>query len=219
VWQLAAYMTCLRAELGLYMPVEAHIYCPRIEQSFDCPDHPYEETLAKIRQVIERCKEPNAPLNAKPSACKFCKARAICTELNRELQLVVADRCELTPTIRAKRREFLALVESWAERVKEEDRQHLLNGGEIPGWELRTRRGPRFIPDPYTAWLRLRQHLGQDEIMGAVKMEIGKIEEAFAKREGFGETKKERIAFCSVVLGDTIQLKPDYTVVLKTKGA
>lgn len=174
-------------------------------------------TVAKIMAVIERCKQPDAPCSANPEACKYCRAQGICPELHREVELVVRDKCELTPAIRAKRREFLSLVESWAERVKEDDRQFCLNGGEIPGWELRTKHGPRFIPDPYTAFLRLREHFGPEEIMGVVEMKIGKIEETALKHQGWGETQKERIAFINTVLGETVERKPDCVTLVRSR--
>jgi hypothetical protein len=162
-WQMAAYAVALYEEF--HKPVEAYVYCPRLEQAFDCPPYPYEQTLVRIKEVIATSRRPDAPLHVQPEACKYCKARAICPELNRELSVVVADRTQLTPTTRAKRREFLALVETWAERVRTEDRQFMLDGGEIPGWEIRKRQGPRFIPDAYTAWLHLHDHLSPSEIM------------------------------------------------------
>lgn len=176
-------------------------------------------TVEKLKKIIARSEASDAPLNANPEACKYCRAQGICPELHREVELVVRDKCELTPAIRAKRREFLGLVESWAASVREEDLQFCKSGGEIPGWELRTRHGPWFIAAPYAAWKRLEPYISREELVNATKLEFGKIQGAFiaaqAEKQG---SKKAAEALLSWVLGDAVERKPDYVALVKAKA-
>lgn len=216
-WQLAALCVSLEQLVGL--KTRGHIFCPRTGEVWDAPHYDVDGTVEKIKSVIARCQQPDAPCSANPEACKYCRAQGVCPELGREVELVVRDKCELTPAIRAKRREFLSLVESWAEAVKEEDRQFCLNGGEIPGWELRSRHGPRFISNPYAAWKRLETYLSREALVNATKLEIGKLESAFvaaqSKEQG---SKKAAEALFSVVVGDAVERKPDYVTLVRAKG-
>ena len=72
----------------------------------------------------------------------------------------------------------------------------------IPGWALRPGAVRRSLSDPSKVWDRLSDTLSVDQFMVAVKIEVGRLQDQWARVNGIAPTKaKEEF---NAVLGDLV---------------
>ena len=153
--QMLLYAAGAIEQFGLaysFERVRVVIHQPRLSRS---PDE-WECSLLDVSEVVARAREVIAskPTEPKPgeAACRFCKAKAICPALEKEVQQsVLGDFEDLTPKAVAEatdklqyvfsqalgqRMDCVDLVEMWCKAVRARAESELLAGRGVTGWKL-----------------------------------------------------------------------------------
>jgi len=138
----------------------------------------------QIQGIVEAAMHPEAPRTPSPSACKYCRAKAICPEAGG----VASELAVFTPAqVPALSNESIAdfldkadVVEAFIEAIRDEAKSRLLQGHEIAGRKLASGRTSRSVEDPVEAFKALEQHLTPEQFTSACKVSIPQLEKIFA---------------------------------------
>jgi hypothetical protein len=136
----------------------------------------------QIQGIVEAAMHPDAPRTPSPSACKYCRAKAICPEAGG----VASELAVFTPAqVPALSNESIAdfldkadVVEAFIEAIRDEAKSRLLQGYEIAGRKLASGRTSRSVEDLSGAFERLG--LDSDQFLGACKVSVPALEKIFA---------------------------------------
>lgn len=125
-------------------------------------------------------------------ACLYCKKRGTCTALLTELvryahQMHLSDitdyNLDLTvPENRAKLFELLKTLSKAVGQAQDKLTEAHLNGDEIPGYELKFRKGARSIRDTIKAWETVKDVVDLEEFLKSCKVKMGDLEELVVKK-------------------------------------
>ena len=183
--QLRAYAVLVRKNLNIK---EAYVAIVQpMAQKYTIAHYDESDLIAaetQIQGIVEAAMHPKAPRTPSPSACKYCRAKAICPEAGG----VTSDLAVFTPAqVPALSNESIAdflrkadVVEAFIEAIRDEAKTRLLKGEEIAGRKLQAGRTSRSIEDPVEAFKALEQHLTPNEFTSACKVSIPQLEKIFA---------------------------------------
>lgn len=160
-----------------------------------------------VRTIIARCEEfdktgDNTMLRPSEAACLYCGRKGKCeavknyalTISQNYATLEVVDNVhssQITDPEKMARAFTLArIMEKWAESVKKHALEMHLNGGELPGYEIRERAATREINNPILALPVLREYLDQEEIVACAKLSLSKMEKIVSDKAEKGKKSK-----------------------------
>lgn len=181
-----------------------------------------EEAEERVNGIIEKV-ETGAPANP-CSYCSWCGNAASCQALADRANAVAAGRedwgleqyhsTEINdPEEAAKARKLALHLEKWVEAVKYHTLKLAKQHGGLPGFQLNTKQGTRFvksIPDACA-----RSGLTPDQFLGACKVTLGELERIFATEFELEYTSKAAaLRGLAEKLGDCID-RGESTQVLK----
>lgn len=231
--QLRAYAAMANQERGC-TEVAVAISQPRLsyEQRLTLAAYNKADIDASIEQ-LERiwfdAKNPQAPLRASDSACRYCRARSVCPEFAR----VMAEGLALIPSVSgtvAKREAEITrtLAEATDEAIgqilnaiqfagfiddatKDEARRRIQDDPDASkriGWKLGKESSKRKIVDPARAIakLMLRGVLTRDEIFECSAPSLTKLQDKLIEKKKIGY--KEAKELVNEILGDAIENEP-----------
>ena len=86
------------------------------------------------------------------------------------------------PENRAKLFEILKTLSKAVEQAQSDLTTSHLNGDEIPGYELKFRKGARSIKDTIKAWETVKESVDLSDFLSSCKVKIGDLEELVVKK-------------------------------------
>jgi hypothetical protein len=145
--------------------------------------------------IIHEAKRYDAPLKASESACRYCKAKGICPEYRKTMDLMPAGM-----PVEAFRRSLGALDVERLEEVMaaikfavmiEPDAKAIvaerIRLGIMPGWEMKNNGSTRTVDDVVTLFLRIQEMLpdvSAEDFMKTMKPTLGALETLIHKHGG-----------------------------------
>lgn len=139
----------------------------------------------QISDIIAKAYDPNAPRIPSPVACKYCGAKSVCPEArgltNQVMQLASENVKGLTNDEIAKYLERAEVVEGIIEAIKSEAKSRLLAGFPIYGYKLENGNSSRSIPNPDSAYERLKEVMTPQEFTKCCKVSAPQLESLLAK--------------------------------------
>jgi hypothetical protein len=176
----------------------------------------------RVKTVIDRRKAYEKSLDAKmlnprPANCLYCGAKAKCQSLH-SIAFKIAKKYDETfqipsevhssqiqdPKEMSKAKAIAVVMSKWADSVTEHSLQMVLNGTELPGWELTTRTGKLKINDAqaaYTAVKSIEPDLTEEEFLKYAAITKTGLETLVADRAAHGE-KASRVRSLNEALID-----------------
>jgi CRISPR/Cas system-associated exonuclease Cas4 (RecB family) len=200
--QLRAYAVLVRKNLNIK---EAYVAIVQpMAQKYTIAHYDESDLIAaetQIQGIVEAAMHPEAPRTPSPSACKYCRAKAICPEAGG----VASDLAVFTPAqVPALSNESISdylekadIVEAFIEAIREEAKSRLLAGHEIAGRKLASGRTSRSIEDLSGAFERAGLDSGQ--FLSACKVSVPALEKIFAT------TKDMKPAEAKAALGKLLE--------------
>ena len=178
--------------------------------------------VARIKAAVEGAKNPDAPYHPDKANCRYCGVKATCPAL---LGLAVRATPKIlagfsipehlqganitNPLMMSQALVIADILANWATDLKEHARTMLLEGGDIPDYELGERKSPRGITSATAAWEVVKENMSADEFIACTKtVSIGKLETAFSANAPRGEKAKAKQAL-EDRLRDHDALKPE----------
>jgi hypothetical protein len=167
----------------------------------------YERLSAQTAAIIESARRDNPETYQTGSHCAWCGQRAKCPKLN-NLALAVAaqyqpEALELPakfdpaliddPQVIAVAKKLGPILKAWAEKVDQRALEmRLVEGIEIPGFELAERSAPFKITDAQAAWEVVKDHMTPEAFAGCAEVKIGALEKAFVRTAKRGTIKSAK---------------------------
>ena len=178
----------------------SHIVCPRQRVATDGvyarSDMP--AVRHRIQNIIIRCEQDNPEEIPSEKACRWCSRKAECVALT-STALEVAKNIGLPlpiefqpgrlvrPTDRAKAQVLSFILEDWAKKVREYNTKAVLEDGiEIPGFELKSRKGKLKVVDINAVADIAKEKFGlpKEAVMMACSMSLPKlVDQVFAQAQ------------------------------------
>jgi hypothetical protein len=174
------------------------------------------KTVIARRKKFETSRDPKL-LNPRPANCIYCGAKATCQSLH-SIAFKIAKKYDETfqipsevhssqiqdPKEMAKAKAIAIVMAKWADSVTEHALQMVLNGTELPGWELTSRQGKLKINDSqaaFTAVKTIEPDLTEEEFLKYVAITKTALENLVADRAAHGE-KASRVRSLNEALID-----------------
>ena len=173
-----AFPDCTTAEFIFLTPKRKHIQRHTFTR---------EEAMgwtAKLKAIVERAADPDAPYKPDSENCLFCGNKTNCPELLKRSMDIAKDTdglqlpdtvqtTALTDPVQMKRAlDVAAVVARWAKNVRSAALELRLEGVEIPGYDLKQTRGNRKISDVGGVWSNLKDHLTEEEFLECCSMSV-----------------------------------------------
>ena len=146
----------------------------------------------EISKIVLAAEDPEVDPTPETEACLYCKKRGTCPALLTEMvryahQMHLSDipdyNLDLTvPENRAKLFEILKLMSKAVGQAQDKLTEDHLNGNEIPGYELKFRKGARSIKDTIKAWETVKETVELADFLKSCKVKIGDLEELVVKK-------------------------------------
>jgi hypothetical protein len=215
--QLRAY-ACGAAEIWNADRIVVAILQPRLSFSERITlavyeDEDIEKAHEEIIAIIERTKDPDAPLNATEDGCRWCRAKLICPAFKEKFTWLSTEIKGRTPA--AIKRTVADCTDEQLDRIlvaiqfadfikeaaRDEARARLSTGRGLNGWELGKPTSVRKITDASRAisLLQLRGDLTRDEILEASNPSLTKLQDKLREKRKLTFKEAKRI------IGDTLQ--------------
>lgn len=216
--QLVIYAGAALAEFDLvgdWQHITMRISQPRInnDSEWTITRAELEARLAAISATAQRIREGNElTLTATPGEkqCRFCKAKATCKALEREVQTIIGVEFENMTVDRLRAGELIDaadgvdnlaqkmskvdLIEDWCKAVRAETERRLLAGSDVPGYKLvEGRRGARKWSDEKVAEETLKAMRVKHEQMYEYSLISPTTAEKLAKAEVIGPRQWPRL--------------------------
>jgi CRISPR/Cas system-associated exonuclease Cas4 (RecB family) len=184
--QLRAYAVLVRKNLNIK---EAYVAIVQpMAQKYTIAHYEESDLIdaeTQIQGIVEAALAPDAPRTPSPSACKYCRAKAICPEAGG----VASELAVFTPAqVPALSNEAIAdyldkadVVEPFIEALRDEAKTRLIAGEEIAGRKLASGRTSRSVDDPVEAFKALEEDLTRNEFLSACKVSVPALEKIFAE--------------------------------------
>lgn len=176
-----------------------------------------EEDLAaaekEIVGIVTASLGANAPRNPSPDACKWCRAKGICSDAYGHAQAATTTlQVASSVAVSTLSSEELAsldakslIVEDFIDEIRKELKKRLISGAQIAGYSLGKGRITRNVSDTTAAISALSGVLSHDDVMACAKISVSSLEKAFAKAKGIKQ--KDAKSALDDVLGWIIETK------------
>ena len=139
----------------------------------------------QIAEIVAKAYQPDAPRIPSPTACKYCAAKSVCPEargLTAQVMQIASDNVKaLTNDELGKYLERAEVVEDIIEALKAEAKSRLLAGIPINGYKLENGNSSRSIPNPDSAYERLKEVMTPQEFTKCCKVSAPQLESLLAK--------------------------------------
>lgn len=159
--------------------------------------------VEEVEMVIEAAENPESPYNPSEETCVFCGEKPKCPAINTAVATVASKYGELelpdefhssaitAPDQMAKALQAAVIVERWAKSVRHHAMEMVLNGEEVPGYELKYRQGKRTVRDVQSAWSVLQSTtlLNLEEFLPACSVSITELEKVIKAQAPRGQKK------------------------------
>jgi CRISPR/Cas system-associated exonuclease Cas4 (RecB family) len=139
----------------------------------------------EIIAIVSASLDPEAPRTPSPDACKWCRAKSICPEVqatHKELEVISG-----AVVNKLTNEELIAIddkaevVEDFIEEIRKEIKSRLLSGQQITGRKLGKGRITRNVTDTAAAISALADIMPPDVVGVATKISLSSLEKAYAK--------------------------------------
>ena len=177
-----------------------------------------ESATTEILSILSASLDPNAPRTPSPDACKWCRAKSICPEVqatHKELEVISG-----AVVNRLTNEELVAfdnkaeVVEAFIDEIRKEIKSRLMAGQQIAGRKLGKGRITRSVSsDSASVVSALSGILSSDAVMACAKISVTSLEKAVAKAKGI--TGKDAKAKLDSALGWLIETKEGEPAVIR----
>lgn len=162
----------------------------------------------EIEEIMHGATRPDQPLRPSPDACKYCRAKEVCTVAHKVVEtlpaLVQRDGREIAMTPEQVGRFLVAakVAEAVIDSVRGKAKRMLEDGTPIPGWTLKPGTERETISQPEVVFGRFVRAGGtQDQFMGTVSIGKSKLKEAVraatgAKGKALDDTMRDLLEGC-----------------------
>jgi len=215
--QLRAYAVLVRKNLNIK---EAYVAIVQpMAQKYTIAHYDETDLIAaetQIQGIVEAAMHHEAPRTPSPSACKYCRAKAICPEagaVTNDLVLSPASVPTLTNESIADFLEKADVVEAFIEAIRDEAKTRLMNGEEIAGRSLQAGRTSRSVEDITAAFEK--SGLKPEEFLSACKLSIPSLEKIFATSHDI--KPKEAKATLEEMLGGVLVTETGSPIMVRQK--
>jgi CRISPR/Cas system-associated exonuclease Cas4 (RecB family) len=178
-----------------------------------------EEATWEIIRIVSESLDPEAPRTPSPDACKWCRAKSICPEVqatHKELQVISgAVVNKLTNEELVAFDDKAEVVEDFIEEIRKEIKSRLLSGQQIAGYSLGKGRITRVISDADSARMQLEPIMGIVPFLRSCKISITALEKEYASATGL--KLKEAKAELEDKLGWVIDTKESEPSIVRNK--
>lgn len=169
----------------------------------------YDRMRLRVETIIARAKQLEPELNPTEKGCLYCGNKGTCKALHskalvisrtydqlRDSELpVLADPLTLaTPEQRSQAESIRRVMERWCESVKRSNMEFRMEGGEIPGYELKTRSGKKEIVDATAAYDIIKDKLSPEEFSNCATVSWTKLEKVWADKHPRGQKQQAKQA-------------------------
>ena len=214
-YQARAYALGASFEFPKAKSVEFHFLIPKRNER---PTHtwPIEEVrswYAEFDKIVQDASDDNTPNNPSVDVCVYCGDKVACPNVmstavevaNRYsgLPLPIEENLNaLTcPEDMSKALQIGAVMERFSRSIKARALEMALDGTEIPGYELKVRKGTRKVDDILAAFASLSPNTLQlEDFLPACKISITELERAIKDVAPKGSKQK----FADAVIGDLV---------------
>jgi len=157
--------------------------------------------VAEIKEIVDGANDPDSPYNPTPDNCIYCGNKPNCPAINTAVAEVAQKYGELplpenfhssaitNPIDMERALNAASIVERWAKSVRHHAMEMVLNGDDVPGYELKYRQGKRTVRDVQSAWNVLQNTMNLEDFLPACSVSITNLEKAVKDRAPRGQKK------------------------------
>ena len=159
--------------------------------------------VEEVKRVVDAAENPASPYSPSEETCIFCGEKPRCPAINTAVAKVADKYGELklpeefhssaitSPDQMAKALQAASILERWAKSVRHHAMEMVLEGGEIPGYEIKHRQAKRTVRDVQSAWniLQHKTMLNLHEFLPACSVSITELEKAIKALAPRGQKK------------------------------
>ena len=157
--------------------------------------------VEEVAKIVDAANDPNSPYNPSQEACVFCGNKPKCPAINTAVATVAKEYGQLAlpenfhssaianPSDMSRALDAAAILERWAKSVRHHAMEMVLNGDDVPGYELKYRQGKRTVRDVTSAWEVLQNTINLDDFLPACNVSITNLEKAVKERAPRGQKK------------------------------
>ena len=216
-WQMRALAVLAARHYGATEVLVAIIQ-PRAKESLTICQY-NESSLRQAEQmiagIVRDSLSTDAPRVPGDKQCRYCRAKSICPEIRNEALSIITPEALVagSVTLPALTGEQLAeilpkcdLAEQVIKGAREQAKNLLASGGDIPGYGLKEGASRREIPDAQKAFAALDDIITPAEFQAVCSVGLSKLEKLYGEKVGLtGGALRNALA---TRLGDAIQAKP-----------
>lgn len=173
--------------------IEVHLVQPRAEKYARASAAVFDAKAldaqnAWTRAVVALASGPNPQLAASYDACKHCRALTRCAEAKEKI-VQAQQALELIgkpddPDAWGELAGMAKLAAKFGETGVDEVKEHLTNGGEATGWKLQPSGSIKNCLNPRAVFERLEEKGHKEQVLGCIKIDVGKLSPAMADLVG-----------------------------------
>jgi CRISPR/Cas system-associated exonuclease Cas4 (RecB family) len=158
-----------------------------------------ESATTEILSIISASLDPNAPRTPSPDACKWCRAKSICPEVqatHKELEVISGAVVNMLTNDELVAFDNKAeVVEAFIDEIRKEIKSRLMAGQQITGRKLGKGRTTRSVSSDSAAVVSaLSGILSPSDVMACAKLSVTSLEKAVGKAKGVkGREAKEAL--------------------------
>jgi hypothetical protein len=207
--QQKAYVVAMFQRWPHLKAVRVHLLMPRRDEvsthTFSADDVPrLRADLASIIVTAERYHRENltAP---RTDTCLWCAKRHSCPAVvgtalaiakgyDAELQVPAEFHpSKVTdPKAMAAMLDAASVMDKWVQSARHHFTQAMLNGADIPGYELREKKAARSVDDAMAAYAVVREVIDRDEFLAACSISLPALEKAWCEKAPRGQKGKAK---------------------------
>jgi len=152
-----------------------------------------ENARAQIAGIVAKSQNATIDdLNPGSPQCDYCPGKVNCPRLSKELAVLPANAPKIaTAEEMTSHMELAAIAEKWAKAVKSEAKRRLMQGEEVPGYTLASRKSSK-IESIGAAYAKLKETLSREDLLLCCSISLPKIVEAVAKSKDISNAKARR---------------------------
>ena len=218
--------------------VTVHIVCPRMDilstatyKRSDC-----DRIRERIQAIISECESPDKQEKPSDKGCRWCGRKAECKAIaetavtvGKALGLPMPIEFEagkiVLPEDRARAQVLSYILEDWATQIRKFNSNAVIEDGiEIPGFEIRSKKGRTSVVDVFTALQELvksNDGLALDELLMSCTMSIPKAVDILYAKSQVAKRKETKKAIRETVdnqLKELVSVSETVTFLQRKKG-